>query len=177
MPNESQTIAESRALTAALSAIEGTKTKEEALVDVRVFREESIRDPSIEGAIIDTALWAICGKAEKFEAPEVILKDRSLNIHLFESLADIWITWAIAGVHPASKQRLSQLRLSEKPRGSTFHSMALQEWQLAIEALHEKNTEEARKRYKRAMKLGAEYGTPSNPVVHWTYAASFFHEG
>lgn len=176
MPNETQTIAESRALMAALSAIEGTIPKHEALAVVRAFREDFSRDPNIEGAVIDTSLWVICGKAESFEAPEVTLKDRSLGDELFLGLAEIWITWAITGVHPGSLRWLNQLKLNEEPRGSILHSMALQEWQLAIEALHEKNTEEARKRYKRALKLGAEYGTPSNPAIHWTYAATFFHE-
>jgi hypothetical protein len=175
MVNEAQVIAESRALLGALSVVEGTKSPQEVTNDVRSFKEVFHREPNIEGAVIDTALWVICGRAEDFEVPRVTLRDRSLEDGVFQTLAEIWMQWAQRGAAAVDLPALVQLDV-EGIRGSMLHRMALQQWKLAIEALVRSNTDEARKRFRRALRIGSEYGTPSNPAIHWTYAASLFHE-
>jgi hypothetical protein len=57
---------------------------------------------------------------------------------------------------------------------STFDVMALTRWLTAVENLTRGNVETSRRYFRRATVLGGEYGTASNPVIQWTYAASFF---
>jgi len=174
MTDERQSIAESNALMAAISAIEGSREKDEVIATVRNYREAFCHVPTIEGVLIRTALWVICGRPEGFVLPAKMVKDRSLEGEVFLALANGWLGWALLDKSPSVLRRLIAVDV-DSDEGSTLHKMALSEWKLAIQALIEKNTEESQRRFRRAMKIGAEYGTPSNPIVHWTFAASFFH--
>lgn len=178
MVNEAQVIAENRALMAALAIVENPMSPQEVPEAVIAFREDYPRDPSIEGALIDVSLWVICGRPGVANPPShTTIRDRTLEDGVFQDLAEVWMSWAIQGSLSAEQQaRLSQLSI-EVSKGSTLHRMALLQWKLAIEALLKKDVREVRKRFRRALRIGSEYGTPSNPVIHWTYAASLFHEG
>lgn len=59
---------------------------------------------------------------------------------------------------------------------SELNRMALTQWLDGIEQLEQGNHFEGRRYFKRATTLGGLYGTASNPVIQWTYAASFFPE-
>jgi hypothetical protein len=43
-----------------------------------------------------------------------------------------------------------------------------------VDRLRRGDEVEARRFFRRAVTLGGVYGTPSNPLIQWTYAASFF---
>lgn len=172
MVDETQTIAESRALMAALTVVESSKKLEGVPPEVLIFNEKFSKEGTVEGAVIETALWVICGRAAGFSAPKITIRGRSAEEELFQSLADNWITWILQSERQQKFPYLWKEVDLQSP--SVLHKMGLREWQFALEALHTNDTDTARKRFRRALKIGSEYGTPSNPAIHWSYAATFF---
>ncbi len=170
--DEAQIIAEGKALNAALAVVENQGDRQKAIDLVRIYREKFTRSSNIEGATIDLALWVICG-TEPLKTPtypQFITKENDR----FTQLAQVWMTWVRGLVDDELKEVIPRLE-DHGQKGEIFNKMVLEEWMTALEALFSHNIEESRKRFRRAMRLGWEYGTPSNPIVQWTYAASFFN--
>lgn len=85
-----------------------------------------------------------------------------------------WIGWAVRGDQKSIEFALKQLRGEISSEKSAIEAMTLDHWGTAIEHLVANRMGDARKSYQRAITLGSHYGATSNPVVQWTYAASFF---
>lgn len=163
----SQVIAEGRALTRSLDVIEAGASAREARRCCAEYLTLHHEPDNLENVVIDGALRKICGlegttyDTAEFEIPQT-LEGRLLQDGIVR-----WMQWACdVSIHLTPST--STHRVSELDR------MALSPWLEGIEQLHTGNTSEARRFFRRAVTLGGSYGTRSNPVIQWTYAASFF---
>jgi hypothetical protein len=161
--------AESKALTAALSCVEGDGDRKAAVDLVRqVFHRMSTDD--LEDWVIKVAMCRILGEPWTGIAPVKVVQ--GADWQFFEIVARSWVSWVHGDINVA-RELLDHSR--ELPRKQSVHGIALGFWQHAIEALVERESAKARKLFRRAAEFGAQYGTESNPPVQWSYAASFFH--
>lgn len=164
-------LAESRALSAALASIHGAGSQEDASILVASVLDVQ-KEPSDTSELTTRAAMSfILGR--QVEPPNFKPLDKPHDRHVFESVSKGWITWASQGDLDGTLKELRSLsvRLSGK---SYLHLMALNPWKSAVEALLERNPAESWKQFRRASELGAQFGTESNPVIQWTFAASFF---
>ena len=163
-------IAEGRALTRSLAVIEVGASPTEA----RLFCSSYLQTHevgTIESVLIDGALRRICGLHRRSYGPTPFESSDTRADVLFREGAIGWMQWALDVEVPLL------VALSEERRRSELDRMALTQWLEAVEQLRRGNTTEGRRFFRRAVKLGGLYGTPSNPVIQWTYAASFFPLG
>jgi hypothetical protein len=168
---DSPILVESRALEAALAVVEGQG--DPALVSSSIQTMLSLWQPDgspgdlakqvavhkIAGDSLPTTTWTPTGSG-----PE----DRKL----FEMVVHAWIAWV------SGTQDLFESHVEGPPsRGDgLIHRMALGYWAGAVENLTRHDLVEARRLFRRAAELGGQFGTESNPVVLWTYAASFWNQ-
>lgn len=171
--DEAEIIAEGEALTTALGVIEGHHCPVEARSVVATYRRKFTNRGDAESYAIDTATQKICGQPlDNF--PQFVPSTRGTEEDtLFEGLSYLWICWACQRNVEEGLDRLTHLEIVTG-KNSLLNLMALHHWKGAIFALIEEDLVEARRLYRRATQLGSEYGTPSNPTIQWTYAASFF---
>lgn len=160
-------IAEGHALTRSLAVIEvgACPTEARAFCTSYLQRHEA---RTVEDVVIDGALRRICGLRRREYDPAPFETSDTLADLIFQEGAVRWMQWACDVDLPVLTE------LSEEPRRSELNRMALTHWFEGIEQLSRGNTTEGRRYFRRAATLGGLYGTPSNPVIQWTYAASFF---
>lgn len=165
-------IAEGHALTRALAVVEAGASADEARRFCSKYLEHHTAD-SVENVVIDCALRRICGLLQTtYNDPHIFKPSSSLEDFLLEEGAIRWVDWA-CGVSLPFEVALSSSLRSE----SALNRMALTQWIEAVVQLQRGSSTEGRRYFRRAMTLGATYGTVSNPVIQWTYAASFFPTG
>lgn len=161
-------IAEGHALTRALAVTEAGASIDEARRACRAYLENHHVD-SVEALAIDCALRRICGlpphtyTATQFPEVPSSLEDVLLNEGIIR-----WLEWAYCAP-PTVANNPGEARTT-----SILNRMALTQWLAAVDHLGRGREEDARRLFRRAVALGGLYGTPSNPVIQWTYAASFF---
>jgi hypothetical protein len=164
-------MAEGRALTRSLAVIETGASIADARLSCLVCLEQHVAN-SVETIAIDCALRKICGLASTtYKDAHLSEAPTSLEEFLLHEGVVRWLEWAT--------NEPSTLMLVE-PQGtrsvSVLDRMALTQWIEGVEHLRRGNETEAQRYFRRAVTLGRSYGTPSNPVIQWTYAASFFPE-
>ncbi len=172
----SKVIAEGNALTRALAVVEdgGSTAVARRLCEIYLVQHDV---DDLESYAIDCALRKICSvDPTDYSIPHAGTDD--VDGCLFELGVRAWTQWA--------REKMIGEGLNELPRcdatrclsldlvRSTFDVMALTRWVTAVENLTLGDVETSRRYFRRAAILGGEYGTASNPVIQWTYAASFF---
>lgn len=161
-------IAEGHALTRALAVTEAGGSIEEARRACTAYLENHHVD-SVEALAIDCALRRICGlRLPTYTATQFPEAPSSLEDVLLHEGIIRWLDWAYAA-HPIVGTNPGESRTS-----SVLNRMALTQWLSAVDHLSRGGHDEARRFFRRAVVLGGHYGTPSNPIIQWTYAASFF---
>jgi hypothetical protein len=170
-------IAEGHALTRALAVIEDGASVDEARRCCSSYFDHHVTD-SLENCVIDCALRKICRlPATTYSIPHVDdLED--VGAYLFQSGAHSWMEWARVGMTTDLPDGLRPLGAaahhSLEAVRSALDVMALTNWVAAVDNLRRGDLQAGRRYFRRATVLGGEYGTVSNPVIQWTYAASFF---
>jgi hypothetical protein len=164
-------LAESRALTAALESLQGRRGMGEVLSLVGPALDAREDSSDVEDTATCAAMGFITGRP--VSRPSFRPAKRPDDRHIFETVAKSWILWASRSDPEEALNALQALRI---PSGkvSALHLMALSPWKGAVEALLKKDASEARRLFLRASELGSQFGTESNPVVQWSFAASFF---
>jgi hypothetical protein len=164
-------IAEGNALTRSLAVIETGASPTEARHFCSSYLEQHDID-GLEALIIDGALRKICGlRRVKYVIP-CIEPSNCLEELLFREGCARWMQWACNVVIPRLEMRSLETRCT-----SELNRMALTNWLEGVDQLRRGNVTEGRRYFRRATTLGGLYGTPSNPTIQWTYAASFFPDG
>lgn len=167
-----------RALQSALSVVEGQGNPAEAKEFTKAYQQEYKQPKTPEGYAIAMAIRRVCGQPVKLDSPgdfanppEGSWMDRATGMACIS-----WTHWALEnGNTEAGLYTIKQLRSDIEASVGVIEGMVLQCWADAIEALYrEEPVSESRKLYQRATILGSQYGTKSNPVIQWTYAATFF---
>ena len=154
-------IAESKALRAALANMDNARDL------VRGTFEAPRSGP--EGEVIATAMLHILGTAT---AP-LTLSAKNPDMAFFCYTANAWSNWVLNDPAMAKKWLRQAGTITEAP-GGALHLMALRPWKAAIEALLARNTEEAKKLFRRSLEVSGQMGTSTNVALQWSYAASFF---
>jgi hypothetical protein len=127
----------------------------------------------------DLVTWYAMGKItqEELPAPARIDEDpEDSERALFLAVAWAWMIWISGGSKNSALAELDRLDLQEESP-LVLHHLALSNWAFAVRALLKGKTKEAKRRYRRALDVGSQFGTESNSVIVWTYAASFFNPG
>lgn len=169
--NLDKVIAEANALTRALAVVEADAPIEPAHRACSQYLERHEID-SVEALVIDCALRKICGLPSPTYTSTQLLEDPlTLEEVLLQEGVIRWLDWAGA-VHA-----LHDFDPVDPQGTSALDRIALTQWLEAVEHLCQGNPDDARRYFRRAVTLGGLYGTPSNPVIQWTYAASFFPHG
>ena len=162
-------IAEGRALTSALAVVEADGLVDEAQRECAAYLEE-LHVHDLESEIIACALRGICGlPLPSHTILQVLVSTNLTEDVLFHEGVARWLEWASGA--PVSVRFFEP---DDMGSGSTFNRMALTQWLEAVDHLRRGSAVEARRFFRRASTLGSLYGTVSNPVIQWTYAASFF---
>lgn len=174
-PATQRILEEVKALQAVLRATDEDRPLDEAVAkQVRdVFEAPAANNQ--EGWLTRVAQAHLLG--EPFEpSRSLLIEDEQTEARLFIYLSRAWSCWA-AGENGAVAALLKAADADEDAHvpGGHLHTMALEAWQLAIEALLAGNPKEARRFYRRAMELGSQFGTWTSTAVQWTYGASFKH--
>lgn len=159
----SRLMSESRAVVMACEAIEGRENP----LRVKQFIQGLLGDrpPTTEDQVAWYAMTRIAGGA----TPPAKLEGEGL----FEATAWAWMTWVTSGPDQGAIQVLD--RATQEAEGpSVLHHLALSNWAKAVRALHLGEMTEAKRLFRRAVDVGGQFGTESNPTVVWSYAATFF---
>jgi len=173
-PSVQQLMAQSEALSTALAHTERGADRNEALCLVRRALERGTF-LTVEELTIRSAMRLILGQATLTggESYRFYAAVRPPSRHFFETVARAWMIWAEKGPASEALAELHQLE-DPSPKEGALHLMALFPWKLATEALLEEDPAEAKRQFLRSTELGSQFGTETNPVIQWAYAASFF---
>lgn len=173
-------LAEMRALNAAGQAVECKSTMTEARsIVANVFASRANTASNIDGLLISAAMAKIIGEDVK---PFLVEMPRSgpWDRIVLETIAHAW-TRCVAGHPEVAIELLPKLRARQHeeespPRGrpDAVNLMAMYYWMSAVEALANGNRVEAERLWRRALEVGAHFGTDSHLLVSWTFAATFF---
>lgn len=132
-------------------------------------------DPqSVEDHVTRFAMGVIAGTM----TPEPLRVDRSedpadWSQRTFENLALGWARWMACG-DTSVLNEIDLARSTEEDAPNEPDAMSLSLWGSAIEALVYGDREVARSFFEQATEVGAQFATNANPLVCWTFAASFF---
>lgn len=172
----SKVIAEGNALTRALAVVEDGGSTVAARRLCKIYLLQHAVD-GLESWAIDCALRRICMiEPADYSIPHLDTDD--VDSCLFQLGVRVWTQWAREeivsdGVNELRRWDATRCHSLDLVR-STLDVMALTRWVIAVENLARGDVEASRRYFRRAAILGGEYGTTSNPVIQWTYAASFF---
>lgn len=170
-PSVRLVIAQAEALSAALAYVNNGTGRDEALKLVAKALDRGTF-LTVEELTIQSAMRLILGQDESVNH-RFYAATRPPTRHFFETTARAWMIWAEKGSTSEALEALHQLE-DPSAKKEALHLMALQPWRLAVEALLEEDLAEAKRQFLRATELGSQLGTETNPVVQWSYAASFF---
>lgn len=119
--------------------------------------------------------WFAMGKllGKPLEAPERFLlgDEDDTEEALFQTTAWAWMAWASG--EDARKPLFALEGLSHHTEDKLIHVLALSNWTTAVENLLRNNLSEAKRRYRRAVDLGSQFGTDTSTAIFWTYSATF----
>jgi hypothetical protein len=88
----------------------------------------------------------------------------------FEILASGWMRWLLLQ-DKTVLQDIIHLGGEDDAAGET---LSLNFWARAIELLAQGQKSDAKKFFERSTEVGSQFGTRTNPLICWSYAASFF---
>lgn len=166
--HEVRVITEGRAVALCCDAVEGRADPNRAQTLVETLWRDQPTD-----TVEDRVVWYAMGKVvgALLPAPSTMEAGRDLDDRgLFLDTAQAWMTWASEGG--------GHLSWSDRKEGaSVLQHLSVANWASAVEALLREDLSEAKRYYRRALEVGGQFGTESNSVITWTYAASFFHLG
>lgn len=91
----------------------------------------------------------------------------------FEAFALGWSRWLATG-DPSVLSAVAHARKTEEEATNEPDALSLSLWGSAIEALVYGDLEVARSFFEQSTEVGAQFATNANPLVCWTFAASFF---
>lgn len=130
----------------------------------------------LDEEVVLAAMLRIVGKPVRL--PLAAARVNLWENHVTDTLALAWAGWA-AGQPEAALRELGHLH-GKMPKGgdesSAMHLMSLHYWGGAIEQLARGSIPASRRLFRRALDLGAQFGTESHTLVSWTYAATFFND-
>ncbi len=169
-------LAELDALHAIVQVIDQGDDPQEALDLTRRAFDLAANPKTFEAQIIRYAMAIVLGESVTLPATN---GRGSWERALYEGIARAWACWAADATSPVPAEEFAKLHSrsefgNDTKRKGAVHLMALHHWLTAVEALVEGNPVAARRFWKRAIEVGASFGTESHPVVLWAYAASFW---
>lgn len=158
-------------LVTALDSLEDSSLREETL---RLTRENYLlrgAPTTVEDIVVRCAQAKILELPLK--APSIQPVKNPADRRTFELLATAWLEWVEGGDPSPFIDNVP------KPTeyGGALHLMALEPWGRAIQALSEKNWDEAIRWFKRSIEFGAQYDIETSEAIQWSYVASVFHRG
>ncbi len=179
MPSVNRVAHEMNALQAAQLVVERGVDRAEALVLCRTYLGR-LEPRTVEDRVIEGALKLILKREIGYPAVEA---NRAVKweSYVAEVVGIAWLAWASGNCDDAfaAVRRLrSKQKRKESFAGETgaIHLMTLYWWSQAVLLLRKGDRTQARRFFKRAIEMGAQFGTDSHPMISWSYAASFFHE-
>lgn len=130
---------------------------------------------SVEEHVTRAALCKATG-TPFFNSLKVRSEQNSWNEIVYHTVALAWLSYIENGT------RADGLVATIKSLESSFghiqegavELLALGEWAKAVEAITCGSLQTAKKHFERAIEIGSQVGSDSNPTINWTYAASFF---
>lgn len=171
------------ALNAVLRTIEGTNgDRAEAIAMVETALSRRAESEDLSEILITLAMQKIVGTVSPLviHRPSTETNDLGrLDPGRFEFfdhylMADTSIQW-LNHVHNAAVFLLWPAEAEDLPVESAVHENVLRFWRAAI--LHSGgDLSESQRLFKRALEIGAHFGTDSHVLVSWSYAATFFTE-
>jgi len=168
----SRLMTEGRAISVVCEAIEGRENPLKAQKFVESLLRDQPRD-TVEDQVTWYAMARIAGR-EVHSGPTFDEGDVDHDRELFLATAWAWVMWAAEG--PTNKVLpLHKLSLSDEG-SSVLHHIALSNWAKAVKSLLAGDRTEAKRFYRRAVEIGGQFGTETNSVIVWTYAATFLSQ-
>lgn len=163
-------LAEMEALQAVSDAIKWGWAKDRALSLVGRALRAQPEPTSIEGWLVRAALTHCLG--EPLGVPPLGPSEATRPAdRLFEDLACGWIRWTSGG----DRGLLETIEaVPPDTQQGDLEILSLFYWGQALKNLVNENVEESQRFFLRAIEVGSQFGTPSNPGICWTYYASFF---
>jgi hypothetical protein len=153
---------------------EGNEPPNTELIKQVIDRLEPV---TIEQFVIEAAMLRITGNARTdIRWKTLKAAKKPWERHVAEVVAIAWLEWL---TRQSARPRLLELRAQQKKmeklsrRGGAIHHYTLLFWSEAILELDSGNMASAQRLYRRAIELGAQFGTESHPMISWTYAATF----
>lgn len=136
-----------------------------------------VREPvSFEEHIVRAALCNATGSPLPHGAPTPS-EDPDWTTFVYETVAATWLRWLLrrdaGAVGLMARIRAVEPDMNHAP-GGAVELMSLFEWGLSVEALAGGHEANAKRHFERAIEIGSQVGSDSNPSINWTYAASFF---
>lgn len=138
-------------------------------------------DPeTIEDRVVEASIQKILGQQVSLIVCEPI-QDTTWEAFVAETLAQAWISWA-AGDDASALATVDRLRTTQKAKetfldeSGAVHLLTLSFWSEAVLLLVAGDRPDARRFFKRAIEMGAQFGTDSHPMISWAYASSFFED-
>lgn len=165
-------IAQAEALSATLTYVDRGSGHDEVLQLVGDALDRGVF-LTVEELTIQSAMRLILGRDDEPANHCFYQATKPPMRKFFETIAQAWMVWAEKGPVSQALEALHQLEDPSTKR-EALHLMALQPWRLAVMALLKEDPVKARRQFLRATELGGQLGTETNPVVQWSYAASFF---
>jgi hypothetical protein len=164
---------EGRAISVVCKAMEGRENPLKAQKFVESLLNDQPRD-TVEDQVTWYAMLRIAGR--EIHTGQIFYEgDVDHDRELFLAAASAWVAWAAEG--PSKRTfNLHLLNLSDEG-SSVLHHIALSNWARAVKSLLAGDHVEARRFYRRAVEVGGQFGTETNSVIVWTYAATFFNSG
>lgn len=170
-------VMEMAALEALFDAIRDEGPAARGVSLARQALEAQTREPStFEQHIVRAAL----SKATGLDLPQAVptpTAGPSWTTFVYETIAAAWLRWFNTG-DASAVGLMARIRTLEPDMGhvpdGAIELMSLGEWGRAVEALAIGDEANARRHFERAVEIGSQMGSDSNPSVNWTYAASFF---
>jgi hypothetical protein len=168
----SRLMTEGRAISVVCEAIAG---RENPLKAQRFVEGLLVEQPTetVEDLVTWYAMNRISGREIHPTGPLFYEEGADPDRELFLATSDAWVIWATEG--PTSRVLpLHSLNTSEEGSSITHH-IALTAWAQAVKNLLAGDLAESKRFYRRAIEVGGQFGTETNSVIVWTYAATFFH--
>ena len=174
-PEIRRLLEEARALSAVLACVDLDHRcpHEDALALVSASLKAH-QGTSIEASVTKAAMQHIL--QEEVTGADWEPAKAPLDRLIFETTARAWMVWVTGGYREQGHELLRNLSVPRNSQGErgALALMALQPWTVAVSALLRENLDEARRQFDRATELSAQFGTDTNTVIQWTYAASFW---
>lgn len=169
-------VMEMAALEALFEANKGEGPADRAIVLCQQAYEARTSPPqTVEQIVVRAALARVLGEPAP-DAPLPLSAQRTWTKIVYDATAAAWLDWVAGG--KSGEGLTARLRRNEPdtenvPDGAV-ELLALAEWGKAVEALVQDDLATAKRHFERAIEIGSQVGSDSNPSINWTYAASFF---